>query len=166
MMFNFLLDPVLVGIRDDDAQYSFRLANSHDPVVVPDFVNSTQCINGGGREKLQFLHERCGHISFSTLKNAIRHDLMLNSSEYKSLLKINDIGLCKVCAMAKQVAKPHFPSITEHIDKIGTHFSTDACGPFPVRSIGGKRYFISLLIEKLAAVSFILWPRRVMHQIF
>ena len=79
---------------------------------------------------------------------AIRENLIQDAERYKNLLEINDLDLCRTCNIAKLTAKPHPTSKVEHFDKIGTHFSTDVCGPFPIRSIGGKNYFITFTDRK------------------
>lgn len=76
-------------------------------------------------------HRRLGHVSFNTLK---------------SLMKIPVSGdmKCVVCAEGKHARSPFSENGTRATKLLGI-IHTDVCGPFPVQSLGGAKYFVSFI---------------------
>jgi hypothetical protein len=56
-------------------------------------------------------------------------------------LKSTHEGICKGCALGKNIKKP-FPSSNNRSKEILDLIHLDVCGPIPVRSLGGSLYYI------------------------
>lgn len=76
-------------------------------------------------------HRRLAHINFNTLKS------MLN-------LKVKPDTKCIVCTMGKHSRAP-FNEPGTRASKPLEMIHTDLCGPMPVCSLGGARYFLSFI---------------------
>lgn len=81
-------------------------------------------------------HKRLGHIGKSGFGKIIEKGLLPS--------KVSDDITCESCSIGKQVRKSFSSSFTVSNDILElVHF--DVCGPMPVESIGGSRYYLSLL---------------------
>jgi len=105
-------------------------------------------------ERFLDLHRKLGHLAFSQIKELINKGY-LSKDKYKALLKVSNDVICRTCAMSKMASKPHKSAVGRHPnDRIGTHFSSDVCGPFPVQTPGGALYFITF-IDRFSRFSFL-----------
>src|ERR1700722_9810139 len=50
-------------------------------------------------------------------------------------------GICKGCALGKNIKKP-FPSSSNRSKEILDLIHSDVCGPMPVKSLGGSLYYV------------------------
>ena len=56
-------------------------------------------------------------------------------------LKSTHEGICKGCALGKNIKKP-FPSSNNRSKEILDLIHSDVCGPMPLRSLGGSLYYV------------------------
>jgi hypothetical protein len=59
-------------------------------------------------------------------------------------LKSTQEGICKGCALGKNIKKP-FPSSNNRSKETLDLIHSDVCGPMPVRSLGGSLYFVTFI---------------------
>lgn len=76
-------------------------------------------------------HRRMGHMSFGLLNSVLN-------------LKVESDTKCVICAMGKHSRKPFNEPGTRATRQLEL-IHTDVCGPMPVRSLGGARYFVSFI---------------------
>lgn len=76
-------------------------------------------------------HRRLAHVSFNTLKTVMNIPV-------KTDLK------CVVCTKGKHARSP-FSEIGTRAKKLLDVIHTDVCGPFPVKSLGGAKFFVSFI---------------------
>ena len=81
-------------------------------------------------------HKRLGHVGQSGMKELIKQG-HLN-------MKINDNINCESCILGKQTRNTFSLSETKS-NEILELIHSDVCGPLPVPSIGGNKYFITFL---------------------
>ena len=90
------------------------------------------------------LHLKLGHPNPQTMRQMCRHKRIPALAPYEHMT-IPDMT-CSACAIAKIKAAPHKPS--EHDHQIGEHISSDVCGPLPITSKQGNRYFVTFIDTK------------------
>lgn len=94
-------------------------------------------------------HKRLGHIGFEDMQ-------FLNMAI--------PIGLkCKICIKGKQSRKPYNVTGNRAENKLEI-IHTDVCGPLPVQSIGGNRYFVTFIDDSTRKV--FLYVMRNKSQVF
>jgi transposase InsO family protein len=59
-------------------------------------------------------------------------------------LKSTHEGICKGCALGKNIKKP-FPSSNNRSKEILDLIHSDVCGPMPVKSLGGSSYYVIVI---------------------
>lgn len=92
----------------------------------------------------QLWHKRFGHLSYSGLQTLHRHGMVVGLEVSNKGLSAAMECICEVCVLAKQHRGPFYssPSRTTRVLEL-VHM--DVCGPIEVPSLGGKRYFVTLL---------------------
>ena len=102
---------------------------------------------------LDLWHQQLGHVSKDTLKNMFCKGVI----EGLHLEKDCKIKLCESCIAGKQT-REKFPKdggtrATELLEIV----HSDVCGPMPVRSLGGNKYFVTFIddFSRYGAVYFI-----------
>ena len=53
-------------------------------------------------------------------------------------------GICKGCALGKNIKKP-FPSSNNRSKETLDLIHSDVCGPMPVKSLGGSLYYLTFI---------------------
>lgn len=95
-----------------------------------------------GREKgtSRLWHDRFGHLNYGSLK------LLATKNMVEGLPQINEEeGVCEECQFGKQHRNP-FPSHSSWQAEFPLDLvHSDLCGPMPVPSLGGRKYFISFI---------------------
>ena len=91
--------------------------------------------------KADLWHQRPGHLNEHQLKEMVNQDLVKGVEIPKS----TGISFCEKCVEGKMFRRP-FKSVGEirSTRKLQCVHS-DVCGPMPVDSIGGKRYFVTFI---------------------
>jgi transposase InsO family protein len=133
---------------------TLQILNSADKVVgeIPK-LNGLYCVNHGpceGEEKAQvagnvsvsidLLHRKMGHISYEAARTLIRQKMITGVD----LDEVDPLGPCESCEYAKTTRKPIQKTRTEPRAKsYGDEVHSDLWGPSPVRSIGGRRYYVT-----------------------
>lgn len=86
-------------------------------------------------------HVRLAHPNSDALMrtSGMVHGLAMTSTHPRKELS----GMCEPCVLAKQTRAP-FPTSHSSTAKPMQLVHTDVCGPMPVQSIGGARYFVTL----------------------
>ena len=75
------------------------------------------------------------------LKEMVNHELV----KWVEIPKSTGISFCEKCVEGKMFRKP-FKSVGEiHSTRKLQYVHSDVCGPMPMDSIGGKRYFVTFI---------------------
>lgn len=90
---------------------------------------------------LQLWHRRMGHLNHKSLQKLQNE---LSTGIQFSTTNTND---CKICPIGKQIRLPFNKNATRasHILEL---VHSDICGPMEEESLGGKRYFLTLIDDK------------------
>jgi len=89
-------------------------------------------------------HLRLGHISQDKIKKMVKNKLV-KGLNYESLGSF----FCEGCQFGRMVKKSFgTPTSKETIPGVSIH--SDVCGPYPVKSVGGSRYFMVFKCEATA----------------
>jgi len=93
-------------------------------------------------ETTQLWHERFGHLSYDGLAQVVSmvDGIRVPSSQFVKAGKV----LCEQCVQSKQPRAP-FPTSTSESTSPLQLVHMDVCGPLPVQSLGGSRYFATFL---------------------
>ena len=98
-----------------------------------DSANSVQSV-----KQMKICYRRLGHVSQNKIiqmSYGLVDDLMLKNGE--------TLGFCVSWQLGKQPRRTVFPKNTER-NKVALEIvHSYVCGPMPVESVGGKRYFIT-----------------------
>ena len=91
-------------------------------------------------DSLSIWHVRFGHFNYDYLK-------MLHSKSLVKGLSFNQNEIfdqkCQGWAYGKQHCLP-FPKKSDHdCEQSLEHIHTNVCGPMPIHSVGGSRYFVA-----------------------
>jgi hypothetical protein len=105
----------------------YRLLEGHDEALVHDEVNLNE-----------LWHRRYTHINYQALP------ILKNMVEGISKLQSTHEGICKGCALGKNIKKP-FSSNNNRSKEILDLIHSDVCGPMPVKSLGGYLYYVILI---------------------
>src|SRR5882724_12218394 len=90
-------------------------------------------------------HRRLGHISPDAVKRLCRDGLITGFT----ISTGSEITACDSCAYAKLTCKPVPKERNgKRADSPGAEVHTDVWGPSPVKSLGGKLYYISFTDDK------------------
>lgn len=83
---------------------------------------------------LHIWHEKLAHQNIAHVKSVLRN----NNIDY-----IDEEFVCEACVYGKQ-HRISFEQRQEKATKCGELIHSDVCGPLPVESLGGSRYFLTL----------------------
>jgi hypothetical protein len=111
----------VIGTREGNL---YRLLEQNDEALIHDEVNPNE-----------FWHRRYAHINYQALpflKKMVEGILELQSTHE---------GICKRCALRKNIKKP-FPSNNNRSKETLDIIHSDACGLMPVKSLGGSLYYV------------------------
>ena len=104
-------------------------------------------------ETAELWHRRMGHAGYENLAKMVQGDLVKGVGVGPSAFRALKTSVCEPCIMGKQTRLP-FPESesvsTEPLELV----HMDVCGPMPVASKGGSRYFATFLDDysKLSVV--------------
>jgi hypothetical protein len=98
----------------------YRLLERNEEALVHDEVNPNE-----------LWHTRYAHINYQALP------FLRKMVEGIPELKSTHEGICKGCALRKNIKRP-FPSSNNRSKEILDLIHSDVCGPMPVRSLGGS----------------------------
>jgi hypothetical protein len=115
--------------------------------VVPDHVATSMFAKANKTtdpETAYLWHQRLGHQNFDNLNRLVRHNhvkgITLSPTSFYQASKCP----CQVCIMSKHNRAPFqkdLPKPTEPMVMVGS----DTCGPYPVESLGGGKYVLTLV---------------------
>ena len=113
-------------------------ANNLFPLMLQ--IANLACLAGADDSISKLWHERFGHLNYGSLK------LMSTKNMVEGLPRINQVNeVCEACQLGKQHRDP-FPSQSSGRSKrLLELVHSDLCGPMPVASLGGSRYFITFI---------------------
>jgi len=90
-------------------------------------------------------HWRLGHILLNTIVLLIHKGVITSLDVLKLSLPIS----CDSCIYRKMMRKPSPTERVGHcVDSFGSEVHTDVWGPSPIRSLGGKTYYVSFTDDK------------------
>jgi transposase InsO family protein len=104
------------------------------------------------QETAELWHQRYGHLSYSSLAQLVKRDMVTGinlSKEETARLDTDEFRrkVCSGCIAGKQqrnIAKPHPGSETAVTERLGL-IHMDVCGPMEPTSMGGSRYIATFL---------------------
>jgi hypothetical protein len=102
----------------------YRLLEQNEEAPVHDEVNPNE-----------LWHRMYSHINYQALP------FLKNMVEGIPELQSTHEGICKGCALGKNIKKP-FPSSNNRSKEILDQIHSDVCGPMPVKSLGGSLYYV------------------------
>lgn len=107
------------------------------------------------KQSPQLWHQRFGHLGYDNLARLQSHGMVtgINTSA-DEFTAAGSSSLCEGCVFGKQHRLPFQPSSSEPASRPLQLLHTDLCGPLSVPSLGGSRYFVTLLDDysKLSTV--------------
>jgi hypothetical protein len=83
-------------------------------------------------------HGCCGHLHYEVV--SVLRDIVEGLLDFK----IEQIGVCKGCALAKH-SNSAFPSREQRLREIRELIRFDVCGPISSPSLKGKVYYVSFI---------------------
>jgi hypothetical protein len=111
----------VIGSREGNL---YRLLEQNEEALVHDEVNPNE-----------LWHRRYAHINYQALP------FLKKMVEGIPELQSTHEGICKGCALGKNIKKP-FPSSNNRSKEILDLIHSDVCGPMPVKSLGGSLYYV------------------------
>ena len=90
-------------------------------------------------------HERYGHLGFDNLARlpSMVTGITTTADEFKAAASTGT-NICEPCVLGKQHRNPFQHSASAATQPLAL-VHTDVCGPLPVTSLGGSRYFLTVL---------------------
>jgi hypothetical protein len=119
-------DARVIGSREGNL---YRLLEQNEEALVHDEVNPNE-----------LWHRRYAHINYQALP------FLRKMVEGIPELKSTHEGICKGCALGKNIKKP-FPSSNNRSKEILDLIHSDVCSPMPVKSLGGSLSYVTVLPE-------------------
>ena len=92
------------------------------------------------RNRIEDWHKRLGHASPDTLVHMAKEGLV----DGLQLVGNTKMPFCETCQFGKQTRNP-FPKEAVRSKKVLELIHSDVCGPMPVNSVGGSRYFVTFV---------------------
>jgi hypothetical protein len=111
----------VIGSREGNL---YKLLEQNEESLVHDEVNSNE-----------LWHRRYTHINYQALP------FLRKMVEGIPELKSTHEGICKGCALGKNIKKP-FPSNNDRSKEILDLIHSDVCSPMPVKYLGGSSYYV------------------------
>jgi hypothetical protein len=105
----------------------YRLLERNDESLVHDEVNPSE-----------FWHRRYAHLNYRELP------FLEKMVEGIPKLQSTHEGICRGCALGKNVKKP-FSSSNNRSKEIVDLIHSDVCGRMPVKSLGGSLYYVTFI---------------------
>jgi hypothetical protein len=105
----------------------YRLLERNDEALVHDEVNPSE-----------LWHRRYAHLNYQALP--FLKKMVVGIPELQSVHE----GICRGCALGKNVKKP-FPSSDNRSKEILDLIHSDVCGPMPVKYLGGSLYYVTFI---------------------
>ena len=119
----------------------------HVIAVEPSVTGSTAHVAQGSKEQEQDRvatkwHARLGHASYHTLAKLAKHVQGMDVQPSVFLKKAAGEEVCGPCMAGRQSRDSRSPSTAPHTTVPLHRIHVDLCGPMPVESIGGARYYL------------------------
>jgi hypothetical protein len=114
----------VIGNRESNL---YRLLEQNEEALVHDEVNPNE-----------LWHRRYAHINYQALP------FLKRMVEGIPELQSTHEGICKGCALGKNIKKP-FPSNNNRSKEILDLIHSDVCGSMPVKSLGGSLYYVTFI---------------------
>ena len=114
----------VIGTREGNL---YRLLEQNEEALVHDEVNPNE-----------LWHRRYAHINYQALP------FLRKMVEGIPELKSTHEGICKGCALGKNIKKP-FPSSNNRSKETLDLIHSDVCGPMLVKSLGGALYYLTFI---------------------
>jgi len=92
------------------------------------------------KNRIEDWHKRLGHANPEKLINMVKEGLV----DDLQLAGAQKMSFCESCQFGKQLRNP-FPKEAVHSKGPLELIHSDVCGPMPVMSVGGSRYFATLI---------------------
>ncbi|GAQ89817.1 Transposon-encoded protein with ribonuclease H-like integrase domains [Klebsormidium nitens] len=140
----------------------YELEVDGDVVLVARKVKGVYVVNRAAKDTCFFVkkpetaelwHRRLGHVGYENFQKMVQGDVVEGLEVEPSAFRALETSVCEPCIMGKQSRLP-FPGAdsvsTEPLELV----YMDVCGPIPVASVEGSRYFATFLDDysKLSVV--------------
>ena len=142
-----------LNVVDWTVQVNPRPASPYDGIEalfvqsVPDGYSPNAFVTEPNRstdpESADLWHQRLGHVNCRTLSDLVRHNKLRGISVSPAALA-KASRACEVCVLAKHARAPHPPRESAP-QRPNEEVHSDISGPYPVRSLGGNVYVVTLL---------------------
>ena len=119
---------ILTGGRASDAMYHLHIRPTLSANLAQRAVSLTTW------------HNRCGHADSRNLLRVSNNNLV--EGLVIDCKKLSEGSVCGGCASGKMHRISYKESTSAKADSIAGRIHSDVCGPMPVTSLGGARYFI------------------------
>lgn len=114
--------------------------------VVEDVALYASANHATDKETPQLWHQRLGHVSWDNLSKLVKGGLVRGVSVPPRHFNVASKCTCDVCVMAKHRRAP-FHSRPDRAEEPLKVVHSDVCGPYPVVSLGGGKYVLTVLDE-------------------
>ena len=121
---------VLVEGTVSDGLYCLNMSNMTNPPTSAGFVAD-----------INLWHQRLAHVHV----DGIRHMYRNNVVDGMQIDMKKEVSRCESCVYGKSTRAPIPQQGRTRAEKVLDLVHTDVCGPFPVKSLGGSKYFVSFV---------------------
>jgi transposase InsO family protein len=128
-------DEVLFKAGRQDDLYVFRSSYTQAKTV--------SALKATTSESAELWHQRFGHLGYKNLAKLPSMVSGINVSS-EEITRAGEKAFCEPCVMGKQHRQPFPESETKTTQPLEL-IHMDVCGPMPVQSLGGNRYFATFL---------------------
>lgn len=130
-----------------DSKLLFEVAACHNGLyTMTDISKSSKqtALVSKCTETAQLWHQRFGHLGYTGLAQLVRNQMVTGIQVKADDFEQAGKEVCQPCVQAKQTRIP-FPTSTSTTKNPMELVHMDVCGPLPVQSLGGSRYFATFL---------------------
>ena len=89
-------------------------------------------------------HRRFGHLGYENLAKLVANEMVTGVKVSAEAFRARSETVCEPCVLGKSARKPFPTSHTRTTERMEL-IHMDVCGPLPVYSIGGARYFATFI---------------------
>lgn len=120
-----------IGVKQSNSIYRmlFRVINSGE-----------ECEANVSAVDLKMWHERLGHVGTRALCDMVRGGLV-EGVKLKNTAKF----VCEPCQLGKSHRQPFPERLGKRSTEPGECVHTDVCGPIPIESLGGAKYYVTFI---------------------
>jgi len=100
-----------------------------------------ESVHAGLVADMNLWHQRCAHVHVDGIRNMVKHDVVDGINKDVN----GNVHRCSACVYGKSTRAPIPKEAGARANHVLDLVHSDVCGPFPVPSHGGSRYFVSFV---------------------